>query len=242
MSIDNSSTSSLSNRPSEGAGRADGDRPADRAREAPPKEEVDRFRQLMQHGRQEGRAGPAQERPQQEQRSGALDAARNGAGAAARHAGEQAALRALEGRNQHDGGTDNNGMGANSLDGADLLAMMQAQAALRDGASAPPPTAPAPQMASGKALAEMLERHVRQLAVDAAAGSDGDGHVLLRMADATLPGTDLLLSKTADGWHLRADVRSRDSYDAIREAAPALARRFAEQDLGYLEIDPHFNG
>lgn len=241
MAIDNSSTSSLSNRPSEGTRRADADRPDDRPREAPPKEQVDRFRQLMQHGRADARAG-AQERQPQEQRPGSSEAGRQAAGAAARHAGEQAALRAVEGRGQHDAGIDNNGMGANSLDGGDLLAMMQAQSALRDGATAPPPTTPAPAMASGKALAEMLERHVRQLAVDGAAGTDGDGHVLLRMADATLPGTDLLLSRTADGWHLRADVRSRDSYDAIRDAAPALAKRFAEQNLGRLEIDPHFSG
>jgi len=240
MSIDNSSsTSPLSNRPAGDAQRADNDRPADRPREAPPKEEVDRFRQLMQHGRQEGRAG-LQER--QEQRPGSLEAGRHAANAAARHGEEEAALRGLPGQRGTQDGTDNNGMGANSTEGADLLAMMQAQAALRDGANAPPPTAPAPPMASGKALAEMLERHVRQLAVDGAASNDGDGHVLLRMADATLPGTDLLLSKTADGWHLRADVRSRDSYDAIRDAAPALARRFAEQNLGHLEIDPHFNG
>lgn len=238
MSMDNNSTSSLSNRPSEGTRRADNDRPADKPRDAPPKEQVDRFRQLMQHGRQDARAG-LQERQEPPRTS---EAGRHAAGAAARHAGEQAALRALEGRSQHDGGTDNNGIGANSIEGADLLAMMQAQAALRDGAAAPPPTAPAPPMASGKALAEMLERHVRQLAVDGAAGTDGDGHVLLRMADATLPGTDLLLSKTADGWHLRADVRSRDSYDAIRDTAPALAKRFAEQNLGRLEIEPHFNG
>ncbi|HRO26017.1 MAG TPA: hypothetical protein PK743_06615 [Luteimonas sp.] len=236
MSMDNNSTSSLSNRPGEGTQRVDGDRPGDKPREAPPKEQVDRFRQLMQHGRQEGRAGAPQE-----QRPGSTDAGRLAAGATTRHADEQVALRGLDGRGGRDAGTDNNGMGANSIDGADLLAMMQAQSALRDSALAPP-TTPAPPMASGKALAEMLERHVRQLAVDGAAGSDGDGHVLLRMADATLPGTDLLLSKTAEGWHLRADVRSRDSYDAIREAAPALALRFAEHNLGTLEIDPHFNG
>ena len=100
---------------------------------------------------------------------------------------------------------------------------------------------PAP-MASSRSLADMLERHVRQLAVDAATATDGEGRVLLRMADATLPGTDLMLSKTADGWLLRADVRSRGSYDAIREAGPQLAQRFAEQNLGKLEIDPHFNG
>src|SRR3546814_5702568 len=64
----------------------------------------------------------------------------------------------------------------------------------------------------------------------------------LRMADATLPGTDLLLSRTPEGWVLRADVRSRSSFDAIREAAPELARRFAERNLGTLSIDPHFHG
>ncbi|WP_202845418.1 type III secretion HpaP family protein [Luteimonas saliphila] len=239
MSIDNSSTSSLSNRPATEARGTDNDRPADKPREAPPKEQVDRFRQLMQHGRQEGRAGvPGRE----ESPRGAPESGRHAAQAAARHGEEQAALRGLVGQQGTQDGTDNNGMGANSVDGADLLAMMQAQAALRDGSGLPPPTAPAPPMASGKALAEMLERHVRQLAVDGAASAEGEGHVLLRMADATLPGTDLLLSKTADGWHLRADVRSRDSYDAIREAAPALARRFAEHNLGQLEIDPRFDG
>lgn len=235
--MDNSSTSSLSNRPVTDAKPAEGERSAERPREAPPKEQVDRFRQLMQHGRQEGRAA-------QEQRPGVQDAGRQAAQAAARGADEQAALSGLDGRGGQDAGTDNNGMGANSLEGADLLAMMQAQSALREGSALPPPAAPAAPMASGRALAEMLERHVRQLAVDGAASADGDGdgHVLLRMSDATLPGTDLLLSRTAEGWLLRADVRSRDSYDAIREAAPSLARRFAEHDLGQLQVDPHFNG
>ena len=237
MSMDNNSTSSLSNRPSDGTRRADNDRPADQPREAPPKEHVDRFRQLMQHGRQEGRAG-LQEK--QEQR-GPHDLGRHAAGAAARHAEQEAALRGLSGQRGSHEGTDNNGMGANSLEASDVLAMMQVQAALRDGAAMAPTQAP-PPMASSRSLADMLERHVRQLAVDGAASTDGDGHVLLRMSDATLPGTDLLLSRTADGWLLRADVRSRDSYDAIRDAAPALAKRFAEQNLGHLEIDPHFQG
>ena len=87
-----------------------------------------------------------------------------------------------------------------------------------------------------------MERHVRQLAVGGNTASDRDGQVLLRLADSTLPGTDLMLSKTADGWLLRADVRSRGSYDAIREAAPDLARRFAERDLGELRVEPHFHG
>jgi len=242
MSIDRPDTSSLSHRPGESTRAGEPDRAAERPREAPPKEQVDRFRQLMQHGRQKGRTG-LPERLLQEPRAGAAGAGQHtAAAAAAQRADEQAALRALDGRGQHDGGLDHHGMGANSIDGADLLAMMQAQSALREGAGAALPAASAPPMASGRALAEMLERHVRQLAVDAAHAGDGDGQVLLRMSDATLPGTDLLLSRTADGWRLRADVRSRDSYDAIREAGPALARRFAEQNLGTLEIDPHFDG
>jgi len=236
MSIDRPDTSSMSQRPGESTRPGEPDRPADRPREAPPKEAVDRFRQLMQPGRQEGRAGLAERQPQ-EQRP-ASGPGPQAAAAAAQRADEQAALRALEGRGQQDGGPDHHGMSANTIDGADLLAMMQAQSALREGAGATLPAASAPPMASGKALAEMLERHVRQFAVDAAHAGGGDGQVLLRMSDATLPGTDLLLSRTADGWRLRADVRSRDSYDAIREAAPALARRFAEQNLGTLEIDP----
>ncbi len=236
MSMDNHSASSLSNRPSDGAARADNDRPADKPRDAPPKEQVDRFRQLMQHGRQDGRAGL-----QEKEERGAQDVGRHAANAAGRQPGHEAALRGPQGQRDSHEGADNNGMGANSLEAADVLAMMQAQAALRDGAALAPAQAPAP-MASSRSLAEMLELHARKLACFEAATAYGDGHVLLRMSDATLPGTDLLLSRTADGWHLRADVRSRGSYDAIREAAPALAKRFAEQNLGRLEIDPHFNG
>lgn len=240
MSIDRSGISSLSNRPAGDASPADADRPGERVREAPPKEQVDRFRQLMQHGRQEGRAGP--ERLPQEQRAKSPLDGRHAAAAVAQRADGQAAPGPLEGRSGRDGGTDQQGLGTHATEGADLLAMMQAQAALRDGTGPAPPVATPLPMASGRALADMLERHVRQFAVDGAAGGDREGQVLLRMADATLPGTDLLLSRTAGGWRLRADVRSRDSYDAILEAAPALARRFAEHNLGALEIEPHFDG
>ena len=126
-------------------------------------------------------------------------------------------------------------------DPAEVMAMMQAQSALRDGAHMAQ-SAPATAAANPAAFAELVERHVRQLAVGGNTASDRDGQVLLRLADSTLPGTDLMLSKTADGWLLRADVRSRGSYDAIREAAPELARRFAERNLGMLEIDPQFHG
>ncbi len=237
MSIEPGSSPSSTQRAAGETRGADNDRPADRPRETPPREAVDRFRQLMQHGRQEGRAAPLE---REALPRAPIEAGRNPAHAAPPSEADTG-VHAQPGLSGRQDSVDNNGFGANSLDGADLLAMMQAQSALRDAGVSPQASTPAPSTAGGKALAELLERHVRQFAVDGATATARDGHVLLRMSDATLPGTDLLLSRTGDGWHLRADVRSRESYDAIREAAPALARRFAEHNLGKLEIDPHFD-
>ena len=179
-------------------------------REPPAREDIEQFRNVMQV-RQEARDEFAAARGK--------GAARQAVTAEAVDAGRQPA--------------DDLGMGLQAkTDPAELLAMMQAQSALRDGAHmAQAPAAPAP--ANPAAFAELVERHVRQLAVGGNDVDERDGQVLLRMADATLPGT---------GWMLRADVRSRDSYDAIREAAPELARRFAERNLGVLEIDSQFHG
>lgn len=198
-------------------------------REPPARESVDQFRQAM-HARQEARDEFAGARAKG---AGELSQGQRGeAQAAARDAATADAVEAGRGLDQRQHGLPD--------DPAEVLALMQAQAALRDGAPAAPA---APTPSNPAAFAELLERHVRQLAVGggSAAGRD-DGQVLLRLADATLPGTDLMLSRTADGWLLRADVRSRESYDAIREAGPELAKRFADRDLGELRIDPHFHG
>ncbi|MBB6600456.1 hypothetical protein [Luteimonas sp. MC1825] len=121
----------------------------------------------------------------------------------------------------------------------DPALLWQAQNALRGEA---PQAMPAPVGASN-AVMDMIERHVRQLAIgDGTRDAAGDGQVLLRMSDATLPGTDLLLTRVNDGWVLRADVRSRASHDAIREAGPELARRFAERNLGTLRVESHYTG
>lgn len=121
----------------------------------------------------------------------------------------------------------------------DVASLWQAQMALRGDGGMPPPTTPTP--VNTQVFAELIQKHVRQMAADDAASKHSDGQVFLRMSDATLPGTDLLLSRTATGWVLRADSRSRDSYDAIRRAAPELAKRFADSQLGELIIDPHFH-
>ena len=204
---------------------------------APPQpEQVDRFRAVMQQMR-DGNA-----------ESGAL-AGEHAALAedAASLSPEDVGAEAARGQRALDSGVDDRaarraddlGLSTSSSPPADAAQMMQAHMAMRDAsvpAQAPPPAA------SAQAFADLVERHVRQMAVGQPATADGDGQVLLRMSDATLPGTDLLLSRSADGWVLRADVRSRESYDAIREAGPELARRFAERNLGTLSVESHFNG
>jgi len=204
-------------------------------REAPPRERVDQFRSMLEQAR--GETGQLEAGIES---SGAGDAQD---GELADTASQQEALRTRQSlsdvvdartfRQQYDPG-----LGPQSQ-GMESAAMLQAQMALRDGA---PTASPAAAASNAGHLFDMMEKHVRQMAVHDARDPGGDGQVLLRMADATLPGTDLLLSKSADGWVLRADSRSRESFDAIREAGPQLARRFAEQNLGTLTIEPHYHG
>jgi hypothetical protein len=214
--------------PAQRAQASEPSRPA-KPLEPPPAEQVDRFRAAMQQARGGGQEHQA-----------ALDAAEARlAGAEADAAAEQPPPRADIADERGARGLDDGGQLGAALPPAEYAAMLQAQASLRDGgvaAQAAPPTA------NAHAFFDLVERHVRQMAVSTPGHAGEDGQVLLRMSDATLPGTDLMLSKGPDGWVLRADVRSRTSYDAIREAAPELARRFAERNLGQLVVDPHFNG
>lgn len=211
------------------------DRPADKTRE-PKAELVDRFRTLMQ-----SRAdGKEQRLDPHLQGQNAADAARADAQAEAgqtQAATEQAVQR--KGDSDEHGGQQQSG--GDSLQPAELAALMQAQVLSREVPAMPAPTQPTPA-ANSQALADMLERHVRQLAVGGSDDGRDGGQVLLRLSDSTLPGTDLLLSRTQTGWRLQADVRSRGSYEAIQQAAPQLAERFASRNLGSLEIDSQFHG
>lgn len=245
MSIERSSQSTTQ---PESLDRVRDRQPDARPREPAPREAVDDFQRLLQ-GRREQRAS----REPQPARAQADDG-RQPLQQAPRHPGDELAAQrredeAIAGRPRvSERGQDRDDDPLRRREDAstspaspqqvDPAALYQAQAAIRDGLA--PPAAPAPL--NPNAFADMVERHLKQLAADRGAAGGGDGHVLLRMADATLPGTDLLLSRTAQGWMLRADVRSRGSFDAIRQAAPALARRFAERNLGVLEVDPHFHG
>jgi len=211
-----------------------------RPREPAPRDKVDDFQRLM-HGKRESRdprlQGQADDDGQPLHQAGRREGQEapkwqdEGAITGRQDAAEHYEDDAL--RRQHD-----DAGGPSLQQTLDPAALYQAQMAMRDGL----PQAAVPTPLNPNAFADMVERHLKQMAADRGAAGDGDGRVLLRMADATLPGTDLLLSRTPEGWVLRADVRSRSSFDAIREAAPELARRFAERNLGTLSIDPHFHG
>jgi hypothetical protein len=207
------------------------DKPRDLMREQPKTELVDRFQTLMQN-RAEGR----EPRMQAGLESGEAAQPEAQADTTGQVTTDQAVLRKGE---HEDGGQQQ--AGGDSLQPAELAALYQAQVMAREVPAALPPAAPQAH-ANPQALADMLERHVRQLAVSPNGVDHDRGQVLLRLNDNTLPGTDLLLSRTDRGWLLRADVRSRGSYDAIQQAAPQLAERFASRNLGTLEIDPHFHG
>lgn len=112
----------------------------------------------------------------------------------------------------------------------------------------PQGTGDAPQQAAATAgntapaLAALLEKHVKQMLVSDPRSLRGQSReVLLRMQSDVLPGTDLWLSQTRNGWQLRADVRSRDAYDTLLANQEELIQRFADGALGELTIEPVFH-
>jgi hypothetical protein len=104
-----------------------------------------------------------------------------------------------------------------------------------------PTLPPAPSMPAR--LAELIERHLKQLLISApATDATGRREVMLRMSDSVFPDTDLWLSATSEGWRLRVDARSALSRDLVDAVGAQLVERFASAGLGALAIDaiePH---
>ncbi|MEM9056263.1 MAG: hypothetical protein AAGD86_02225 [Pseudomonadota bacterium] len=86
------------------------------------------------------------------------------------------------------------------------------------------------------ALAALLERHVRTLMVSA----DGLDHVgaqmLFRLDGDALGNTDLVLTRTGDGWMLEAHTQSAGVLDSIRDTTDELEQRFARQGMGSIDV------
>ncbi|MBN7137951.1 hypothetical protein A7A76_02455 [Lysobacter enzymogenes] len=232
------------------------------AHEPAPAESVDQFRNLMQQrqalGQKDGQtapgappedgqqaaAGDAASQAQRGRQQSALERGRNQFAqdqTAQNHAAQGQARQHTVEQKSRDEQRYSVGFDRGPADqpSSEQSGLWLAQQAMRSEQAAP--MQPPPPTSNAAAFADLIERHVRQFAVSSGGAHGEDGQVLLRLSDQTLPGTDLLLSKTAEGWQLRADSRSRSSYDAIREAGPELMRRFAARNLGALSIDPHFH-
>lgn len=116
---------------------------------------------------------------------------------------------------------------------AEAAALLQSHRLVFDMPSA---AAVVPPPAAG--LADLIEKHVRQLLVSDSARSGGnDARIMLRMTDGSLPGTDLTLTRSANGWELRADVMTASARDALQQCAPDLAKRFGETGLGEIHLE-----
>lgn len=103
-------------------------------------------------------------------------------------------------------------------------------------AAAPMPPTQAPSAAAAT-LADLIEKHVRQLMVGEGSARDASSPVLLRLSDSTLPDTDLLLSRSAEGWRLRVESSRADSRQRVEGGTAELVQRFEARRLGSLDIE-----
>lgn len=216
------------------------------ARQEPPRgrEEVQRFRKLMDgpakdsqeessvgaSGGQRGLSSSEQDKALRELLQRQLDAAAERAPAVPPR-GEE--------RDGQDSSSDGGSSGDQALPSAGAQAWHQAQQIVLHGTEQP---APAAQAALAPALAELIERHVKQLLVPDARSSAQAREIMITLKDGVLPGVELWLSRTDKGWKLRVDTHTPEAYRQLLEGAPQLVERFADKHLGELEIDPVWHG
>ncbi|MFK2891663.1 type III secretion HpaP family protein [Dyella flagellata] len=146
----------------------------------------------------------------------------------------------LAGRDQHDEGNSDQQDEHRGGDQAAANIGMQTLHLAQQAVNANAEQAPARHAAMAPALAELIERHVKQLLVpDASSRSTAQSReIMITLKDGLLPGTELWLSRTSSGWKLRADTRSSTAYRSLLEGAPQLIERFAQSKLGELEVCP----
>ena len=126
------------------------------------------------------------------------------------------------------------GESRNDLVSAEMLALLQSQRLAFEPAGSVAPSVPTPSAG----LADLIERHVRQLLVnDSSNAASGDTRVMLRLSDSLLPGTDLTLTRGDSGWVLRADVTDAQSRAALERCSSELVARFEKNGLGTITVE-----
>lgn len=230
---------SIDNRPVEQNREVSKDKPREKDAPAPPREQMDRFSNLLQ-GKGEGKE--LRQELKELKGQGEQGRAEGSTGQATADTQQR-----VGGVDQHDAGgrqQDRQTADIGKPQSAESAAMLHVQQAIHANNTGLPNANPhAGGGFNPQAFSEMVEKHVKQLAAGRDERVGDDGTILLRMNDATLPGTDLLLKRNGEGrWTLQADTTSRDSYQAISRAVPSLARRFAAAGLGEINVESQFNG
>ncbi|MEO1575191.1 MAG: hypothetical protein AAFU65_09555 [Pseudomonadota bacterium] len=90
-------------------------------------------------------------------------------------------------------------------------------------------------------FAQLLEKHVRQLLVSSPETGQPT-QVMLSFSDEALPGTQITLAQTQDGWALKSQTSSDNAYRTMQSLAPQLKERFAQRGLGQLQLDIALKG
>ena len=99
-------------------------------------------------------------------------------------------------------------------------------------------TQPAPGTNQAE-FADLMARHVQQMLVSEPMNGklQHEQQLLLRLSDQILPNTQVMLSRTAQGWTLKAQSSGRDNLDLIRKSSDKLVSRFSEAGLGSLTVE-----
>jgi len=88
-------------------------------------------------------------------------------------------------------------------------------------------------------FADLMARHVQQMLVSEPMNGKPlqEQQLLLRLSDQILPNTQVMLSRNAQGWTLKAQSSGRDNLDLIRKSSDKLVSRFSEAGLGELNVE-----
>ncbi len=105
-----------------------------------------------------------------------------------------------------------------------------------------PGATPFPGSTAQADFADLMARHVQQMLVSDKAGHfNQEQQMLLRLSNQVLPNTQVMLSRNATGWTLKAQSSSRDTLDVVQESTDKLIHRFSEAGLGNLTVETEWD-
>ncbi len=85
---------------------------------------------------------------------------------------------------------------------------------------------------------DLMARHVQNMLVsEPRTGSvQQEQQLLMRLTDQVLPNTQVMLTRSARGWTLKAESSGEEELNVIRQSTDSLVERFQQAGLGALEV------